>query len=96
MMNENKLSNLADVIIDIVMKFKREENNNAGLYMALEGSGQFLVEARPNAGHDFRYILDAVYRYHKKHPEDRIDVYLYETFIKFSKISIFTYKVNDL
>lgn len=95
MMNKNKHSNLADAIIDTVMKYKKEKNNNAGLKMALEGSGPFLVEARPNFGHDYRCILDAIYRYYKKHPEDRIDVYLYETFIKFSKISIFPYKVNQ-
>lgn len=84
-MDVKNIEKNSDARIDYAMAALKNENNKMGLYCALLGIGQFKLEVIPGAGHNYYSILDAIYRRYKIHPEEKIDVFLHETFLKFAQ-----------
>lgn len=70
---------LADVRIKKAMELYKTENNQMALDTALVGDGFWKLEITPDAGHNYYYIMEAIYRYHKINPNDEIDKYYYNT-----------------
>ena len=77
---------MADVRIEKVMELYIEENNYMALFVALRGDGFWKLELTPGAGHNYYYIMEAIYRYHNAKPEDKIDKYYEETLMRLSRL----------
>ena len=78
---------MADIRIEKVMEFYKNENNDMVLYLALMGDSFWKLEVTPGAGHNYYYIIEAIYRYYLKNPEDRIDEYFSNTIKHMAKHS---------
>lgn len=86
---------LADVRIEKVMELYNEQKNDMVLYLALSGASFWKLEITPGAGHNYYYIIEAIYRYHKKNPGDKIDEYYYNTIKKMANSSFNIYAVTQ-
>ena len=86
---------LADLRVEKVMELYKNDNNMMALFVALKGGSFWKLELTPGAGHNYYYIIEAIYRYHKKYPNDKIDDYYTETIKKLALYSFSIEEVSD-
>jgi hypothetical protein len=85
---DEQMKKIADAGVKYTMTIYKNDNNNMGLYAALLGLGNYKLERKPGYGHDYDCYLEAIYRYHRDFPEEKIDEYLYNTFLDLARCSV--------
>ena len=75
--NYSKLINLAEQKIEIIMGLEDEGRKRFGLYSMLTGFGQeYEIKSYKGDVQNYQAVIDGIYNYYNKHPEQKINVVL--------------------
>ena len=80
-MSDLILNKMADQRVQYAMDDYKKENNKMGLYAALYGFGRYKLEIKPESGHNYYLIMEAIFRYYKNNPNSDIDKLYYNTLL---------------
>ena len=81
------LARIADAMVEETVKMYVSGENKMAFMVMLMGSRSFKLEAFPGAGHNYYAILEAIYRYHKAHPEAGIDQIFYDRLSRYCELA---------
>lgn len=88
MINKELITEMADSRVEYAMSALKNEGNDMGLCCTFLGFGQLKLEIKPETGHNYYLIVDAIYRYYEKNPLSKIDKYYDETLLKIAKHAV--------
>lgn len=82
--NYSKLVNLAEQKIEIIMNLEDEESKIAGFYNLITGFGQaFEIKRYKGDVQNYQAVIDGVYNYYNKHPEQKINIIFNNSIIEY-------------
>lgn len=76
-LSKEAMEQMADKRIETAMEMYISKHNTFAFDFALCGVGPYKLESFPGTGHNYYYILEAIYRYYNKNPKSGIDNLLY-------------------
>ena len=74
-MSKERYDSLVDYAYSLVniASENYSEGKKMGYYVLIMGMGNWVVESRPGAGHNYQAIMDAIHLYYADHPKSRIN-----------------------